>query len=258
LPGDANREIAASITREATRLRELSQQLESAAVGMEEETFRRLSLPAAGDEWQAIASKGDGAVGGEEFIPLLPAAGVLVRGESLLLESCVLMEVLEPLLASATAIGQAQNLSLQRDIPAHLPRIQANAQALREVLNNLIENALKYTSAGGQIRVEVRVIPAAAALPEAPEPLVEIAITDTGPGIPPEDLPHIFERRFRGVQAQGEIPGSGLGLAIARNLVEQMHGEIQVLSPARMNLAGETNETQLGTTFLVRLPIAKA
>ncbi|MGA7933747.1 MAG: GAF domain-containing protein, partial [Kovacikia sp.] len=131
LPGDANREIAAGITREATRLRELSQQLESAAVGMEEETFRRLSLPAAGEDWEEIASKSEGAVEGEELIPLLPAAGVLVRGESLLLESCALVEVLEPLLASATAIGQAQNLSLQRDIPAHLPRIQANTQALR-------------------------------------------------------------------------------------------------------------------------------
>ena len=258
LPGDANREIAASITREATRLRELSQQLESAAVGMEEEAMLPLSLPPASGDWQAAPAEGDLAAKAQAVIPLLPAAGVLVRGESLLLEPCSLRTILEPLLASARAIAQTRNLSLHADLPASLPPVQANTQALREVLNNLIENALKYTPDGGQIDVQVNISP----LPtpsEAKDRHLEIAVTDTGPGIPPEDMPHIFERRFRGVQAQGGIPGSGLGLSIARNLVEQMHGTIQVFSPAQTSDRNSTpSKPEAGTTFVVRLPIAKA
>jgi signal transduction histidine kinase len=259
LPGDANREIAASITREASRLRELSQQLESAAVGMEEEAMVPLSLPPASGDWQAAPAEGNLASKAQEMIPLLPAAGVLVRGESLLLEPCSLMAVLEPLLASARAIAQTRNLALQTAIPANLPPIQANAQALREVLNNLIENALKYTPDGGQIDIRVNILALPSTQAEVKDRHLEIAVTDTGPGIPPEDMPHIFERRFRGIQAQGGIPGSGLGLSIARNLVEQMHGTIQVFSPAQTDDQNSTpTKPEAGTTFVVRIPIAKA
>ncbi|UBF27545.1 GAF domain-containing sensor histidine kinase [Kovacikia minuta CCNUW1] len=258
LPGDSNREIAASITREATRLRELSQQLEAAAIGMEVEAATPISLPPVAADWQSASSAEDTEVQiSPGTIPLLPAAGVLVRGESLLLEPCSLMAVLEPLLASAGAIAQERNLTLQSHISANLPPIQVNAQALREVLNNLLENALKYTPAG-QITVLVNFPPQFPSQLENSTSWLEICISDTGPGIPLEDLPHIFERRFRGVQAQGEIPGSGLGLAIARELVEQMHGRIQVFSPALpTHLNSPTTAGKPGTTFVVWLPVAE-
>ncbi len=152
LPGDANREIAASIAREATRLRELSQQLESAAIGMEADDAP-LSLPPVSSDWQPVPQDADSTEEEPQgIIPLLPAAGVLVRGESLLLEPCSLMAILEPLLASAKTIAQERSLSVQATIPTRLPPLMANAQALREVLNNLIENALKYTPAGDKLK----------------------------------------------------------------------------------------------------------
>jgi signal transduction histidine kinase len=145
--------------------------------------------------------------------------------------------------------------------------VQANVQILREVLSNAIDNALKYTPAGGLVLVEARLIEAslgtiAEQRADTTVQMIELAITDTGPGIPPQDLLHLFERRYRGVQAQTDIPGSGLGLSIARALVTQMNGEIEVLSPAR-----PSNATQhmtegmvargVGTSVIVRLAIAQ-
>jgi len=84
-----------------------------------------------------------------------------------------------------------------------------------------------------------------------------VAIADTGPGIPGVDLVHLFERHYRGVQAQGEIPGTGLGLAIAQELVQQMQGEIQIFSPVAdsglIDLLPEPM-TASGTVFIVWLP----
>jgi len=66
-------------------------------------------------------------------------------------------------------------------------------------------------------------------------------------------LAHIFERQYRGVQAQTEIPGTGLGLAIAQVLVEQMHGEIRAFSP-RIDRPQASNQAAPGSTFMVKLP----
>jgi signal transduction histidine kinase len=90
-----------------------------------------------------------------------------------------------------------------------------------------------------------------------------IAISDTGPGIPPQDLEHLFERHYRGVQAATAIPGSGLGLAIAKELIEQMQGEIEVFSPAQSvwtkqnsDLINQTEDNRgKGTTFIVWLSL---
>jgi signal transduction histidine kinase len=91
-----------------------------------------------------------------------------------------------------------------------------------------------------------------------------ILISDTGPGIPLQDLEHLFERHYRGVQASTAIPGSGLGLAIAKDLIEQMQGEIEVFSPAQLawaKLGTESTITKVqdnstrGTSFIVWLMI---
>jgi len=73
-------------------------------------------------------------------------------------------------------------------------------------------------------------------------------IRDTGCGIPAEDIPYIFQRHYRGVQADGHIPGSGLGLAIAKELIEQMEGTIELISP------NQVSEIFPGSTFTIWLP----
>jgi signal transduction histidine kinase len=142
------------------------------------------------------------------------------------------MEILEPLINSGTAIAQERHLEFVVHIPDELPLILGNAAALREALGNLLDNAMKYTVARGQVALNV----------EVDRNYATVNIRDTGVGIPVEDLPHLFERNFRGKQAGGEIAGTGLGLAIALDLVQKMQGEILVSS-----------EEQQGSTFSVRL-----
>ena len=153
-------------------------------------------------------------------------------------------EILEPLLLSQQAIAQERQIQLTATVPPDLPPVRANASALREVLSNLIDNALKYTPSGGTVSVKAGLSRIADA-----KFWQGIAIEDTGYGIPESDGEHIFERHYRGVQAAGKIAGSGLGLAIVKDLVERMQGEIILISPN--NLGGKLP----GTTFTVWLPL---
>jgi len=252
VPGDRSYELASSMTRETDRLRELAQQMELALDASLAGHPR--SLPAATRPINEKEQLGDATLephSESQPIPMPPTIGLL-PGSQLSFDRCLVETILEPLLASAQAIAPDKQLTIHTDVPEDLPPVWANCTALREALNNLIENALKYTPAGGQIWVVVDV-------PED-SPNLEIAISDTGVGIPPEDLPRIFERHFRGVQAQGDIPGSGLGLSITRSLIEQMHGKIQVFSPA-LTAKQQTPGlpallTPGGTTFVLQLPIA--
>ena len=285
LPDDANRDIAASLVRETVRLRDLAQQLELAVGSTEALQTPPLALPAPDarsqprDDQPFEPLTTDTQPPAVPPLPLLPAAGFL-SSTTVLLEPCSLPTVLEPLLASAHAIAQERALILLTDIPTDLPLVSANVQLLQEVLSNAIDNALKYTPAGGQVLVQASVKEGSGQRADfgvsaqsnegrlrrersvERGQTVEIAVTDTGPGIPSEDLPHIFERRYRGVQAQTDIPGSGLGLAIARALVTQMQGEIDVFSPAQVNAVDPVTTPALtpqgqGTTVVVRLAIGR-
>ncbi len=229
LPGDANRAVADNIVRESDRLQELLQQFDRAIDLKVEDLELIKSLPPAPLMEVAVQSA-------DPPLPLLPNAG----GTQL----CAVASVLKPLLASAWAIAQERNLDLKADIPPNLPPVRARAKELREVLSNLIDNALKYTPSGEQIYIQ-------AGLKQGN--LQGIAISDSGPGIPQQDLEHVFERHYRGVQADSEIPGTGLGLAIAKDLVEQMQGEIQVFSPAQSHFGSGKGGS--GTTFIVWLPV---
>lgn len=103
-----------------------------------------------------------------------------------------------------------------------IPEVLADAARLQRVLRNLIDNALHYTPAGGAVHVEAR----------AEGPAVHIAVSDSGPGVPLEDLERIFDRFYRGERSRprsdgsGRLVGSGLGLAIARGLVQAHGGRI--------------------------------
>jgi signal transduction histidine kinase len=221
-PEDPNRNIAGSILRESDRVQELLQQFDQAI------------------DLNSVDALSENSI---RPIPLLPA-GVLTAS-NLELTPCSIQEILLPLVETARAIAQDQNLLLRTEIPQFLPLVSANPGALREVLSNLIDNALKYTPSGGEVHIRAH----------SSYDHISIWVSDTGLGIPPEDLEHLFERHYRGVQAKGDIPGTGLGLAIARRLVEQMNGSIQVFSPLKKEgwIPQGIQPPKQGTSFLVTL-----
>ncbi len=113
-------------------------------------------------------------------------------------------------------------------------RIRAAEEAVRQILGNLIDNAIKYTPEGGTIRISSRAI----------DQRVTISVADTGNGIPRDDIPRIFERFYRVDKARSRSQGgTGLGLAIVKHLAQSLGGEISVES-----MVGS------GSTFAVRLP----
>jgi signal transduction histidine kinase len=142
----------------------------------------------------------------------------------------IVSEVVESLRANALA----KNIDLQVDLLKGVPHIWGVPEALREMASNLIDNAIRYTPKGG--RVEVLLYPH--------EGDIVFQVSDTGIGIPPEDLPHIFEEFYRSRNAKEFVhEGTGLGLAIVKSAVEAHNGEIEVFS-----------ELGKGTTFTVTLP----
>ncbi|MEM9924862.1 MAG: sensor histidine kinase [Cyanobacteria bacterium P01_D01_bin.50] len=228
-PKDVNREAALSIVRETDRLKELLQKFDE-AIDLSADDLLPAKLP--------VQNEVEVEVNLEESKPLL-----LLNGAEQEVVDFNFNEVLRPLLISAKAIAQERDKEIIADVDGSLPLVRGNASALREVLSNIIDNALKYTPAGGKILIELI----------KDKPLFSgIAISDNGPGIPQQDLEHLGERGYRGVQAKTEIPGSGLGLSIAKQLIEQMQGEMEVFSPAT-RFAIYTPDTP-GTTFIVRLP----
>jgi two-component system, OmpR family, phosphate regulon sensor histidine kinase PhoR len=131
-----------------------------------------------------------------------------------------------------------KNIELaERPAPA-LPVVVGDSDRLQQLLINLIDNALKYTPAAG--RIEVRAAPAG----DDAIPMVEIAVADTGCGIPEKDLPRLTERFYRVDKARSrELGGTGLGLAIVKHIVQAHGGRLEIES--RM---------QKGTTVRVFLP----
>jgi signal transduction histidine kinase len=133
-------------------------------------------------------------------------------------------------------------LSLQRDIHFEVERgddlpgeVLWDADRMNEVLGNLLSNAFKFTERDGRITLRV----------EAPDNDIQLSVTDTGAGIPPSQLPHIFEKFFQADnQGPASLGGTGLGLAIAKQIVVAHGGSIA----ADSTLA-------VGTTFTITLPV---
>lgn len=100
--------------------------------------------------------------------------------------------------------------------------VKADAARLEQVLDNLLSNALKFSPEGGIVKVQLKPDPEAGVL--------EVSVSDTGPGITPEDLPYIFERFYQGRTKVRHMAGSGLGLALVKNVVEAHGGRIWIES----------------------------
>jgi len=127
------------------------------------------------------------------------------------------------------------------DVPDDLPILDVDPIRIREVLTNLVDNALRYVPAGGRVTVGGRHVGSA---PGAAQPAerVELTVTDTGPGIAPDLLPSVFDRFTKSADSRG----SGLGLAIARAIVEAHQGTIVAESPVADGH---------GTTIRISLPV---
>lgn len=152
---------------------------------------------------------------------------------------------LRPLVRAAVerARGRADGHRLVVRVPSSLPRAQADAHRVEQVLFNLLDNAIKYSPEGGSIVV---------AATERDGELI-VSVSDDGPGIPGDELETIFVRFQRGGGARRQrISGSGLGLAICKGIVEAHGGRIWAESPAHGGQAG----ARPGTTIWFSLPVA--
>lgn len=130
-------------------------------------------------------------------------------------------------------LAKDKGLKLELELPQSLPTVHGTALRLQQVLTNLLDNAIRYTNDG---TVTVKAVDG--------EKEVQVEIMDTGIGIPPGDLPRLFEDFFRGSNV--EIKGTGLGLSIARRIVEAHGGRIWAQSPCP--------ETNAGSKFTIALP----
>jgi len=139
---------------------------------------------------------------------------------SLALEAVQLGEVVESVLAIIGPKAAAGRVALATDLPSGLPLVRADRDRLAQILINLVDNAVKYTPEGGRVTVGAS---------GGAGGLVEIAVSDTGVGIPPGDLPRITERFYRVDRARSrELGGTGLGLAIVKHLVLAHGGELRI------------------------------
>ena len=120
-----------------------------------------------------------------------------------------------------------QAIGLRAELPDASLFTRGDEQRLRQVLNNLLSNALRYTPAGGQVRVTASLVADGHGPGAGPQPEIRVAVSDTGEGIPAEELPNLFERFYRTDKSRARSSGgSGLGLSIARQLVQAHGGRI--------------------------------
>lgn len=146
-------------------------------------------------------------------------------------------------------IDQFQSLALQQkvdlklEIQDDLPEIWADSDRIRQVLNNLVSNALHYTPESGAIHVFIHNEPS--------QNSVAFSVADTGPGISAGDLPNIFDRFYRADKSRSRVSGgSGLGLAIVKQLVEAHGGKVSAESP----VFPENGHHQFGTRIKFTIP----
>ncbi|MDY0040061.1 MAG: ATP-binding protein, partial [Desulforhabdus sp.] len=141
---------------------------------------------------------------------------------------------------SVELIARTKGVDLESNLPENLPVIYADEERIQQVLDNLLGNALKFTPEGGKIIIGARLT-----TENESGRLLEVSVSDSGEGIPAEDLQRVFQRFYQSPTKTGRSrQGTGLGLAIARHIVEDHRGRIRVKS-----------EPGIGSTFSFTLPI---
>ena len=147
-----------------------------------------------------------------------------------------LEEPVRACLEAHAAIAAAKNVDLRAEPPGREVRVRADVEGLQAIFSNLVDNAIKYTPAGGSVAVRW----------DAVDGQALIQVQDTGPGIAPKHQSRIFERFYRADKARSrQVGGTGLGLSIVKHLTQVFGGTVEVES-----------EVGRGSTFSVRLPLA--
>jgi signal transduction histidine kinase len=172
---------------------------------------------------------------------VLEYAGMQSEHKAYRLQKVAVADVIDQALADSSWLIEENGFEVERDISPGLPPVEADPEALRRVLQNLIENAVKYGEEAHWLAVR------AALSDRSDTPQVSISIVDRGPGIAKEDLPYLFEPFYRGrtASASGGTAGSGLGLSLARRIVEAHGGSLGV----------EPGRAEEGARFTIRLPV---
>ncbi len=172
----------------------------------------------------------------ERFIQDLLTLSRLEHAPDLVLEPLNINQLFSRVQSFLSSAAEHKHLTLQLELDANLPAVLADEQELYRALLNLVENAVNYTRPGGSITISTA----------TDDNRVIVHVADTGIGIPPQELLHIFERFYRAEEArQIHHEGTGLGLAMVKRIVEIHHGTIEVES-----------RHGVGTTFNVYFPTA--
>ena len=148
-----------------------------------------------------------------------------------------IQDVIEKAVLSVKPQANEKDVDLEVYLPDDLPRVEADAERMGQVLRNLLNNAVTNTPSGGQIRIQARAV----------DSQVEVSVQDNGLGIAAEHLPFVFERFYRADQSRARSTGgAGLGLAIVKQLVEAQGGQVEIDS-----------KVDVGTTVTFTSPIAE-
>lgn len=143
-------------------------------------------------------------------------------------------------IAEEQGLAASAGIALEAEIAGDLPPVLGHRAALQQALRNLVANSLKHAASGRWVRIR------ATRVPGSKDGEIAISVEDKGPGIPAEDLPHVFDPFYRGRNAVGSgVPGSGLGLSVVKQSVAEMGGRVSVRSAPG-----------LGSTFTICLPSA--
>ena len=201
--------------------------------GYLDEAERYAAEGRASEAADAVASARRQAEGAGDLVADLFELSVLDRPEpALRLDPVPLGELVRDVAARHARAFEQANVTLDVDVPAGLPVVEADGARLVRLLSNLLDNARRHTPAGGAVRLGASTTPDAAL----------VVVADSGPGIDPDVLPHVFERYYRGTDARTRGTGTGLGLAIAQAIAVAHGGRVEVES-------GE------GATFRLVLPL---
>lgn len=153
---------------------------------------------------------------------------------------CDPITLLKRIVDAMKPLADQKMIDLELMADENLPQVFLDKDRFAQIINNLLSNAIRYTPESGSIRVKVGI--------SLDSKSLSIEVIDTGSGISPEDLPHVFDRFYRADKSRARVSGgAGLGLAIVYQLVEAHNGKINVISP--VNKEGEFGGTQFSITF---------